>query len=171
MELYRIPKLKFKARPDWNAPETLRSTTADYYESERAIGKLFRAIDLPAPRIVKKVEHAQRSRLDDDGQTTVESLLEDFHLGDMHDQISEVVRRRASAFISTRHIDHETSVSVAALFSRYAADLAHICSIHTLSYHRAAMLTEEEAIIGTIVAKCAQPRYRKGTPDFCSMGR
>jgi RNA-dependent RNA polymerase len=34
-----IPKLKFRAKPDWNAPETLTKDNARYYESQRAIGK------------------------------------------------------------------------------------------------------------------------------------
>jgi RNA-dependent RNA polymerase len=34
-----IPKLKFRAKPDWNAPETITKDNARYYESQRAIGK------------------------------------------------------------------------------------------------------------------------------------
>jgi len=36
-----------------------------------------------------------------------------------------------------------------------------ICAAHTISYHRDAMLTEEEVAVGTIVAKTSQPRYRR----------
>jgi RNA-dependent RNA polymerase len=63
--LEKIPKLKFKARPDWNRPEIMNdSKSADYYESPRAIGRLFRAIELPALDIVRKVNQTQRKKID-----------------------------------------------------------------------------------------------------------
>ena len=47
--LYKLPKLKFRKKPDWSQPEiTNDSKNADYYPSQRAIGRLFRAIELPA---------------------------------------------------------------------------------------------------------------------------
>src|ERR1700761_7874293 len=48
-----IPRLKFAAKPDWNAPETI-DPGEEYYRSERAIGKLFRDITLPAVRDAKE---------------------------------------------------------------------------------------------------------------------
>jgi hypothetical protein len=47
------------------------------------------------------------------------------------------------------------------LFNRYASELWTICTTYTLSLSRSAALTEEEAMIGTIVAKCSQSRKRK----------
>lgn len=37
--LEKIPRLKFAAKPDWNAPETLTSETAKFYKSQKAIGR------------------------------------------------------------------------------------------------------------------------------------
>jgi RNA-dependent RNA polymerase len=40
VDLKAIPRLKFRARPDWNAPETVtKEASTKYYPSERAIGK------------------------------------------------------------------------------------------------------------------------------------
>jgi hypothetical protein len=47
------------------------------------------------------------------------------------------------------------------IFSRYVSELRNICASHTLSHSKSAMLTKEEAIIGTIVAKNSQPCHRK----------
>ncbi|KAI0335366.1 RdRP-domain-containing protein [Cubamyces sp. BRFM 1775] len=113
----KIPRTKFPTRPDWNAPET--SNTLDpsrYYESLRAIGKLYRSIELPAVS-----GYTQTGAPYDDAAVT----------------------------------------SVWELFQAYASRLRAICADHTLSNSRTTMLSEEEAVMGTIVAKCSQPRKRK----------
>jgi hypothetical protein len=46
--LEKIPKVKTRRRPDWHAPETIDpNASSRFYQSRRAIGRLFRAIDLP----------------------------------------------------------------------------------------------------------------------------
>ncbi|KAJ7666424.1 hypothetical protein B0H17DRAFT_263517 [Mycena rosella] len=50
---------------------------------------------------------------------------------------------------------------VAQIFSRYASELQGICVSHTLSHGRTALLSEEEAVVGTIVARSSQPRKRQ----------
>lgn len=47
------------------------------------------------------------------------------------------------------------------LFTTYASQLRTVCISHTLSHERTAMLTEQEVVVGTIVAKASQPRKRK----------
>ena len=66
--LQKIPRLKSKTKPDWNQPETMNdSRSADYYESQRAIGRLFRAIELPALDIVRRVNRTQRQKMREGG--------------------------------------------------------------------------------------------------------
>lgn len=37
--LNKIPRLKFRAKPDWNAPETLGRESDKFYNSNKAIGR------------------------------------------------------------------------------------------------------------------------------------
>jgi hypothetical protein len=162
--LQKIPKLKFKAKPDWNKPETMNdSKNADWYKSQRAIGRLFRAIELPALDIVRSVSQVQRKKLeveeedDDDDRLITQfgrmSLRDD-------DQVDVAVYGRITDFIDV-DVDPDYRSHAFTLFDRYTAELKTICSSYTISYRRDAMLTEEEAAVGTIVAKTSQPRFRR----------
>jgi RNA-dependent RNA polymerase len=67
----KIPKLKFKAKPDWYQPETMNdSKSTDYYPSQRAIGRLFREIELPALDIVQSGEPKTAEEAARRGRTT-----------------------------------------------------------------------------------------------------
>jgi RNA-dependent RNA polymerase len=46
-------------------------------------------------------------------------------------------------------------------FRHYVDELAYISSTHTLSSTNDVRLTEEEIVVGTILAKCSQRRWRK----------
>ena len=163
----KIPRLKFREKPDWNQPETMNdSKSADYYESKKAIGRLFRAIELPALDIVRRVNRTQRKKMDmdddddDDFTGKIAGKLGRMSLRD-NDEVDIAVYGRINDFIDADvdradHRDHALR-----LFERYAAELKTICASHTISYRRDAMLTEEEAAVGTIVAKTSQPRHRR----------
>jgi hypothetical protein len=161
--LNEIPRLKYRAKPDWNAPETVTSDSAKYYQSEKAIGRLFRSIELPAFRSVRQVERRQRKNFQRGQEPTLEEVLADLDLNheDEDDFIRIAVEERVSGFIELRPIDEDTMNFALQLFNRYASELRTICTTHTLTFSRSAMLTEEEAMIGTIVAKCSQSRKRK----------
>jgi RNA-dependent RNA polymerase len=164
VSLDKIPRLKFRARPDWNAPETVMADTENFYESTKAIGKLFRSIELPSMGTAKRAARKQERLLHEGHEFTVEEILAAFHLDDTNteeDIVRTAVEERVRGFIETRPLDEETINYVSHLFNRYASELRMICATHTLSHARSAMLTEEEAMIGTIVAKCSQPRKRK----------
>ena len=163
--LQKIPRLKFKEKPDWNQPETMNdSKSADYYPSQRAIGRLFRAIELPALDIVQRVNKTQRKKLrEEEGEEEGDRLVT--QLGRMRlrddDQVDVAVYGRITDFIDVTDVDPDHRVSAFTLFDRYTAELKAICAAHTISYRRDAMLTEEEATVGTIVARTSQPRYRR----------
>ena len=164
MSLDRIPKLKFRAKPDWNAPETVTSDSDKFYESKMAIGKLFRRIDLPALRTVKDTTRSHKKQLKEGHEFSLEEVLADFRLDDTNreeDVVRMAVEDRIQLFIDTRPLDEDTIDYASQLFNRYASELRTLCATHTLTYSRSSMLTEEEAMIGTIVAKCSQPRKRK----------
>lgn len=148
--LEHIPRLRFKEKPDWNAPETINRENASYYQSDRAIGKLFRAIDLPAVRVVERAARFQRRHMPDtdhDGQLA--DVLEEMHTDneDADEEVMAAVRDRVSEFVDTRDYDDATITGIWELYNTYVSQLRAICADHTLSNSRSAMLTEEEAAV------------------------
>lgn len=139
------------------------SRNADWYESQRAIGRLFRAITLPALEIAQRVSTAQRRKLREEGDED-ERLLAQFGRINisMDDQIDVAVYGRITQFID-EDVDPDYRAGAFVLFDKYTEELKTICITHTISHRRDAMLTEEEAAVGTIVAKTSQPRYRRDT--------
>lgn len=138
------------------------SKGAGYHTSTRAIGRSFRAIELPALDIVRSVNRAQRKKLRaQEGEEGDGRLLAQFgriSLRD-YDQIDVAVYGRTTEFLDGEvKSDHRTFAFN--LFDRYTTELEAICAANTISFHRDAMLTEEEAAVGTIVPKTSQPRFR-----------
>lgn len=161
-----IPKLKFTLRPDWNAPETVNANSGNYYLSGRAIGRLFRDINLPIearqdtrqPRSQRKAK-AKHQRAEDD---LVEKFTHFDLTGAREDPIFNAIEDRVLDFIDTHGPWEESDAeSMKQLFDHYASELQGICAANTLSHARSALLSEEEAIIGTIAQKSSQPRKRK----------
>ncbi|KAI1797790.1 RdRP-domain-containing protein [Ganoderma leucocontextum] len=159
----KIPRLKFKAKPDWNAPETINASNGDFYQSARAIGKLFRLIDLPALQTVQRAGRSQRKRMRKENQNDQHAeILEQFYDEPLvDDEVGVVIQQRVAEFIPPDEYDDDFIRQIWDLYTTYASQLRGICADHTLEHKRAAMLTEEEAVVGTIVAKCSQPRKRK----------
>jgi RNA-dependent RNA polymerase len=156
----KIPRLKFKAKPDWNQPETMSdSKSADYYESQRAIGRLFRAIKLPALDIARRVNRTQKKKMDGEEDDDLAKKIGRMSLQDK-DEVDLAVRDRVAEFID-EDVDPDDRAHAFSLFERYSAEHKTICASHTISYRRDAMLTEEEAAVGTIVARTSQPRHRR----------
>lgn len=162
--LNAIPRLKFRAKPDWNAPETVGSSSSNYYQSTRAIGRLFRAIELPA--IEAKPNRKRGSR--GSGGRNINTEHQD--LDQISDALSNLdfdddpvlaeIEDRVSQFIKTTGASQEELEYLVRIFGRYQAELQGICASYTLS-HRGGMLSEEEVVIGTITQKTSQPRKRK----------
>ncbi|OBZ79741.1 putative RNA-dependent RNA polymerase 1 [Grifola frondosa] len=109
-----------------------------------------------------KSGEGQRRNLED-GREFIEDVLHEFYSDGprQDDEVLLAVQHRVSEFISTDDYDDDTITGIWELYQSYVSRLRAICADHTLSHSRSAMLTEEEAVIGTIVAKCSQPRKRK----------
>ncbi|KAG7099381.1 hypothetical protein E1B28_001236 [Marasmius oreades] len=163
----RIPKLKFKAKPDWQAPETLNTAiTADFYQSNRAIGRLFRKIDLPPLHsdvpLTQKERRMIREGHDGNGRDVdaITRTLANARLSD--DPLVEIMGDYVGKYILIqRRPNREKRDYVARIFARYRSELLGILRDHTLSHGHNALLSEEEAIIGTIAQKTSQHRQRK----------
>lgn len=162
-----IPPLKFKAKPDWNAPETVTRDTERFYQSKRAIGRLFRSIELPAVQKMKAKARRERRQPREGRELSLEEALADLRLNQRDDGeededediIRILVQRHIHNFIDTQPLEKAIIEEVLQLFNRYASELLLICITSSLT--RSAILTEEEASVGTIAAKCSQSRRRK----------
>ncbi|KAG6878423.1 hypothetical protein C0993_007024 [Termitomyces sp. T159_Od127] len=154
-----IPKPPSSVKPDWNAPETVDLDSARYYRSRRAIGRLFRDITLPENPNPSRRPRRQRS-----SERTIDELTSamdnNLSMTDDADEVVQTVRDWINDFIDTsQQLPTETIEQVKGLFQKYVSGLTSICNTYSLSYYRP--LTEEEAVVGTIVQKTSQPRLRQ----------
>lgn len=160
VELNAIPKLKFKLKPDWNAPETINPDSTSYYQSPRAIGKLFRAIELDEIPMPSRPRRRARRTMPRQVQNLTDDLSA-FQLRDPDSHVFDLVERQVRRFLDTagpwEKLDFE---EIARLFKRFSSELTGIAANYSLS-HKNVMLSEEEVIVGTITQKTSQPRTRK----------
>ena len=163
VELSKVPKPRSESKPDWHAPETVDlEASPNYYESQKAIGRLFRAIDLPEVQTSNRAARWQRQHVRDDAsETDLDDVFAALCIGDRQsDPLESVVKGRITKFIDVDPHSHFVKLAVASL-GRYSIELQGICASNALQRHKAAMLSEEEAVVGTIAAKCSQRRRRK----------
>lgn len=153
-----LPRLPRKQKPDWSAPETYifesdESDEPQYYESQRAIGKLFRAIKFPPD--TRTLE----------GTTRIYSLSiqrrQDTLRRTALSPIYRALLPKIRDFVRVDEIDEELDSVSDHLFARYKTELQGICITRSLSFAKDASLTEEEVVIGTIVQKTSSPQRRK----------
>jgi RNA-dependent RNA polymerase len=138
------PLIKFK--PDWNKAEVTGAHELDYYESDRALGYLFRNI-----------------HLDDLGEpsegfpdTTPEQTPP---LGDAISRaIAPLIQHTLDIAAETAEAENKVAKG---LYDRFLREMRHVCMAHTLLDLPDVQLTEEEVVLGVILAKSIQPRLRK----------
>ena len=134
----KLPRTLIRCKPDWHAAEVVSPRETDYYESDRALGLLFRSITLDDPQPILPVPPVQFLS-DPITLTLLESVQH--YLGD-------------SAIVDNHPLE------IKRLFRRYVDELRYICATHTLSNTPGVRLLEAEVVIGTILAKCSQKRWR-----------
>ena len=134
----KLPRTLIRCKPDWHAAEVVSPRETDYYKSDRALGLLYRSITLDDPQPILPVPPV-RPLSDPITLTLLESVQR--HLGD-------------SAVVDNHPFELQK------LFQRYKDELRYICATHTLSDTPGIRLLEAEVVIGTILAKCAQKRWR-----------
>jgi len=159
-----VPKPRSDLKPDWNAPETVDLDDAPgFYPSQKAIGRLFRDIYLPE---VQTRDHAGR-RLrqhvrNDEAETDLDEIFAALCMEDQRDDpLESAVEDRVAEFIPLDDPDSALVRVAIESLGRYSAELQGICACNAIQRRKDAMLSEEEAVIGTIVAKCPQRRRRK----------
>ncbi|KDR73538.1 hypothetical protein GALMADRAFT_251265 [Galerina marginata CBS 339.88] len=141
LEINQLPRTLIRCKPDWHAAEVVSPRQTDYYESSRALGFLFRSIKLDEPHKIEPEERPLKTLSDPISIALLEPVQQ--YLGD-------------SAFV-----DDRPSMELSRLFRRYTDELRYICATHTLSNTPGVRLLEAEVVVGTILAKCSQKRWRK----------
>lgn len=158
-DLTEMPRLKFNQRPDWSAGETARPNEGNYYKSTRALGVLYRLIDLPATHL------ARLPKVEDDVEGILSDVLNGLNLTNVNDRrhtsdaISAFIRPQLQQHIPLDLDAEMTDGTILPQFRAYATKLQIICANCSLAPRRP--LSEEECWAGTIVARSSQPRARQ----------
>ncbi len=133
IESDQLPETLIRCKPDWHSSE-------DYYVSTRALGYLFRSVHLDE-RPIFPVDVPP--------------------VNPYSDPISIALLSSVDPYIgSTAFVEH-TPAHIIKIFRQYVNELRYICATHTLINTAQSRLLESEVVVGTILAKCAQPRWRK----------
>ncbi|KAG8906079.1 hypothetical protein FRC01_008149 [Tulasnella sp. 417] len=116
--------------PDWYCPESADPNNGDYYESIRALGVLYRAVQLGDP----------------EPGPTEEPL-------DQEEFIREALQEKVFDILNNSGIPPLESNPFHELFSRFSYELKYQCATHSLAQSANSRLNEEEVVIGTILGK------------------
>jgi len=147
----KLPKLLIPFKPDWDKKEVTGARELEYYESDRALGHMFRSITLRDP-----------SEPIDGFPTTPPGLI-----APLEDPISRELAPLVQNTLNTTTITTTAPGPPAAeipqaeeLHASYVREMHYICVTHTLVDAPDVRLKEEEVVLGTILATTTQPRWR-----------
>lgn len=145
-----FPKPLIKFKPDWHKAEVTGARELDYYISDKALGHMFRNIELLDPE--RPVEGLPTT------PPKAKSPLED----PISDALAPLVRRalNSDTEMDGTEPDSEDENDHAKLHEHYVREMRYICVTHTLVDAPDVRLKEEEVVLGTILANCAQSRWR-----------
>ena len=137
------PLIKFK--PDWSKGEVTGARDLDYYESDRALGYLFRNISVYDPS----------EPLEDHFNTPEPTApLEDA----ISLTLAPLIQRTLDVAIE---IPGGQNIRAEGLHARFVREMRAVCMSHALLDSPDVHLMEEEVVLGIILAKSVQPRLRK----------
>lgn len=106
----------------------------DYYESHRALGKLYRAVSLKSPP-----ERAKEKSVDP-----------------CDDNVTLALRPKVLGVIPNLHeVERAREQEIIKIFEHYQDELSYISWTHVITNQPGARLAEEEIVTGTIVAKAS----------------
>ncbi|KAJ6490593.1 RNA dependent RNA polymerase-domain-containing protein [Mycena vitilis] len=143
----RLPRTLIRCKPDWHAAEVVSPRETDYYASSKALGDLYRAITLDNPKALSS----------NTGATSDASNLNPH----TSNPISSTLAGRIESTIGAGYTAPDgTSTEIKVMFRKYSDELRYISVTHTLTTEPGVNLLEAEIVVGTILAKCAQKRWR-----------
>ncbi|KAJ3989755.1 RNA dependent RNA polymerase-domain-containing protein [Lentinula detonsa] len=138
----RLPRPIIRAKPDWHAAEVIGPRKSDYYESTRALGYMYREIkpeDITLPEDLRDPAKPPEFRTERITLLLQDSVLEYLPSFD----------------------GHRKSEDIDLLFKNYVDNLRYISAIHTLSNDASVRLTEQEIVLGLILANCSERRWKR----------
>ncbi|KAI0064493.1 RdRP-domain-containing protein [Artomyces pyxidatus] len=147
-----MPHTYTSFKPDWHKAEESGPRDNDFYESDRALGFLYRGITLQKLDAPLDIPATQSSTLSDPISLAV----------------APVVQRTLNPRAQSPNCGYNPDVRAeeigarfaASLYARYAREMRYIRSTHTLTDAPDVQLAEEEIVVGTILASCTQERWR-----------
>ncbi|KAJ3841711.1 RNA dependent RNA polymerase-domain-containing protein [Lentinula raphanica] len=138
----QLPRTLIRAKPDWHAEEVVDSRKSDYYESTKVLGYMYREI---------KPEDVT---LPGDLQTQTEPL--EFNTAN----ITLLLRDSVLGYLPLFD-EHHRDEEIETLFQNYVDHMRYISAIHTLSTDASVRLTEQEIVLGVILAYCNERRWKR----------
>ncbi|KAJ3553914.1 hypothetical protein NM688_g3370 [Phlebia brevispora] len=161
--LHDIPKRKRREKPDWSRPELSNGDTNEYYPSDRWIGQLYRAIELPE---LSPAYHYGPEGQDD---ATLQDAFDEFkaRMSSPQDAMDKAVAEQVSRCVNMEFLDIALFKEICRMYDEYRTRLSairHSCTLTAGRSHNSAPvtpLTEQEVMLGTISAPCAQSHRRK----------
>ncbi|KAI0253555.1 RdRP-domain-containing protein [Lactifluus subvellereus] len=140
-----LPKPLIKFKPDWHKAEVTGARELDYYESDRALGHLFRNISL----------HDLNEPIE--GFPTASPGP----IAPLEDTISCALAPLVQNTLNAPPESHRAENSqMEELHAHFVSEMRYICVTHTLVDAPDVRLSEEEVVLGTILTNCTQPRWR-----------
>ncbi|KAF8267893.1 RdRP-domain-containing protein [Lactarius quietus] len=141
----KLPKLLIKFKPDWDKKEVTGARELEFYESDRALGHMFRSITLRDP-----------SEPIDGFPTTPPGTV-----APLEDPITRTLAPLVQSTLNTTAPTPPTAEipQPEELHATYVREMRYICLTHTLVDAPDVRLKEEEVVLGTILATTRQPRW------------
>ena len=144
-----LPKKLIKFNPDWHKAEVTGARELDYYESDKALGHLYRNIKLEDP--IKPVDGLDSESLER------APPLEDAITRAVAPIIRHILNAVAATAAEQPGADNGHAEQI---HEHYVREMRFICITHSLVDAPDVQLKEEEVVLGTILANCAQSRWR-----------
>jgi RNA-dependent RNA polymerase len=143
VDIQKLPRNYIPFTPDWKKTELDSPRENDYYRSTRALGELFRAIEIEDPFIQISSPITGQSNLN----------------RPLSDNISQALMPTINRLISSVTDSDEQEIPIR--FEEFSDELRYISCTHTLSESGGIHLREEEIFIGAIVSYTTDRRLRR----------
>ncbi|KAI0749297.1 RdRP-domain-containing protein [Daedaleopsis nitida] len=148
VDIEEMPRKLINAKPDWKKTEDNDPRPADFYESTRALGLMYRDIE------IRPIDVPPSSFPNGTPLSPVKERP-------LSDAISAALRPSIEHHLARFANDDGAVADVEALFRLYARELSYICLTHAPADTSDVRLSEEEVVMGVILAKCSQPRWKR----------
>ncbi|KAJ7074173.1 RNA dependent RNA polymerase-domain-containing protein [Mycena amicta] len=145
LDQHPLPRLLIRRKPDWHAAEVVDPGRTDYYTSDKALGKLYRAIRLD-PIVVARPPSA----------STNGSVRRNIASNPIYSTLVREIERIVPDWTTPSGSSPETEN----IFRKYVGELRYISVTHTLTREAGLSLLESEIVVGTILANSVQKRWR-----------